>query len=609
MAVHLSLNTDPNRISVKVTDLTYVTTLTNFMMGLLGAKYNPGTRVWSLTWPDLISLRHFLDDNAINGRTADDDAMAWVEAERDADTRMDNIRTGTVVLPKLPLITAKLYPDQLNGVAFMLAVRSGINADEMGLGKTITTLAAYSLLRTKGEPGPLLVICPNAVKAGWLKEISKHTKLTVTVIGNGAESIMDDFHRFLKKPTDVLVVHYQALLPTAKDKEVRKKVNIVWGMLTDALVNVRWAAVALDEAHQVKNLTTARGVTALHLTTTVKNPSGSAPRIWLLTGTPVAETPTEGWVMLQYVDPASVPSYHRFFAHFAVQEDKVIGRGGRTVKAVVGYRRLGDLKAVLHRRMIRRMKIEMKGLPDKIEHYRDVEMTAQQAKVYRMIRNEVKAELKGEISFGDALVKTVRLRQALNNVALIERAGVKGSDSSGKYEALDDIVEEVLADPLQKIVIWTEFREAVKLLAARYAQYGVIQLIGGVTQEELQSHGQNFDTSSDRVVISIPAFGGTGVDFLSRARTAVYVEPPYSTVLYRQSVDRIHRRLNPTSNPTEIDRVKASPANIIFLRCNGTVDDMVFDRILTKADMVDAVLIEDEKLVNFKREDLLAYLR
>jgi hypothetical protein len=107
--------------------------------------------------------------------------------------------------------------------------------------------------------------------------------------------------------------------------------------------------------------------------------------------------------------------------------------------------------------------------------------------------------------------------------------------------------------------------------------------------------------------VAIPAFGGTGVDFLSRCRTAVYVDIPFSTVLFRQSLDRIHRRVNATATD-KISLIKASPAHIIFLHAEDTVDDLVLGRVSEKGNLVDSILEAQAHLAKMSPEQILASL-
>jgi hypothetical protein len=148
----------------------------------------------------------------------------------------------------------------------------------------------------------------------------------------------------------------------------------------------------------------------------------------------------------------------------------------------------------------------------------------------------------------------------------------------------------------------------VDQLAKRYqAKYGCIKLVGGTSQEELAHWSKTWDTSKERIAIGIPLFGGTGINFLGRCRYAIYVEPPFSLITFRQSQDRIHRRVGPIL--TEIDKVKASPATLIYLQVEKTIDELVYKILDCKGAMADSILTTDDKLIELGRAELLAYLK
>jgi hypothetical protein len=257
--------------------------------------------------------------------------------------------------------------------------------------------------------------------------------------------------------------------------------------------------------------------------------------------------------------------------------------------------------------MIRRLKVDIKGMPDKVSQFRYVQMHGPQKQLYTDIKrglyDTIDQDPSNKLSIAFAMTKCIRLRQVLNHPSLVEKEG-----ESVKYQAVDEILEEVLADPMAKIVLWTEFRNAVDLLAERYhKKYGCIKLIGGTSQEQMAYWSKNWDTMPERIAIGIPLFGGTGVDFLSRCRTAVYLEPPYSLIVFRQSCDRIHRRVGTDNSPIEV--IKRSPANLIFLQVEKTIDELCYKILARKGDMVDLLLTSDEKLEQMGKAELLEYLK
>ena len=65
----------------------------------------------------------------------------------------------------------RLYPYQRSGVEFLVAADSAVLADEMGTGKGVQTIHALEVIR-RSEDGPVLVVCPNSVKAVWGREFA-----------------------------------------------------------------------------------------------------------------------------------------------------------------------------------------------------------------------------------------------------------------------------------------------------------------------------------------------------------------------------------------------------------------------------------------------------
>ena len=595
---------DRSSLRVEIVNPTFESQIVHVLRSLLNSQYRSG--FWTVDWQDFKQLRSYLNRCDLkSGRTATDKAAEWIEEREAVDERVENIKKGLeneqVRVQDLVELKTKLYEDQVAGVRFLSTRKRALIADEMGCGKSIEILAAFLILR-QTTARRAIVICPNNVKVGWVKEVEKHTTLTVRAIGNGSAQAEEDTIAFAKDPTDVLVVHYDALVNTTIRKSQR---TVEWSILVDLLCKLPWDAIIIDEAHQLKNTGTKRNKAMEHFVETAKNRSGESPHLYLATGTPVSESPLDAWSVLSFLDPKSLPSRRKFENQFTV---KVKKRGRfRHWTEIVGYRNLGELKGMLHHVMIRRLKNDIRGMPDKVLQTRYVLMGAEQRAVYDEMRKKVLDEVTEDLendkmTVATAMTRLLRLRQILCTPELLDV-----SAPSAKFEELDSILEEVLADPTAKVLIWTEWRQSAALLAKRYwNSYGTIELVGGTSQEQLCHYSQNWDTMSERVAVAIPAFAGTGTDWLQRCRTAIYVEPPYSTVLFRQSVDRIHRRVGDIR--TDMDKLKASPAMLIFMQIENSIDKLVYDRVHQKGELVDSLLTEDEKLTSLGKEDLLWYL-
>ena len=123
-----------------------------------------------------------------------------------------------------------LFPHQIEGVAFLLGRRRAILADDMGLGKTRQAIVS---LRHRTPAGPRLVVCPASVKQNWAREIGVVAPDTSVLVieGSAPASLTAEW----------VVINYDIL-----------------GRHADSLMRVPWAALVFDEAHYLKNHTSAR---------------------------------------------------------------------------------------------------------------------------------------------------------------------------------------------------------------------------------------------------------------------------------------------------------------------------------------------------------------
>ena len=88
---------------------------------------------------------------------------------------MDLIQTKRAEQPQN--VTIDLLPFQLEGLNWLIKqedsrFNGGILADEMGMGKTIQMI---SLLVSKRDPLPTLIICPTVAILQWMQEIKTRT--------------------------------------------------------------------------------------------------------------------------------------------------------------------------------------------------------------------------------------------------------------------------------------------------------------------------------------------------------------------------------------------------------------------------------------------------
>lgn len=517
-----------------------------------------------------------------------------------------NVKNGLLNDSLKDILSGKLktqpYEDQWTGISYLYYNNFSGNFDTMGIGKTLQALAAFTA--KFGDFCRILVIAPASVLLDFSKEITKHTYLKSLVIPSGRKNAVDFLKKNVNKDWNFLLVNPENLISSSKSEII--------GDLTKHLSKLPFNGIIIDEFHLYKNLSAKRTSAIIYLAQSIRNADNEpVPRI-LMTGTPVSESPTNAYVALKILGDTALPPVLQFENFFTVKKkininyiDKRLKRKmTREVDKVVGFKNLDQLRDKMNRLSIRRTKDDLKGFPDKTIVTRSIMMGAKQKAIYNKIKNDLKAILEEKVNIAELLQKNphaVRLRQVLNHPRIID----EDADSC-KYDEIEYLLEEILSDPTQKVIIWTSYRKAVDLIYDTWNEkYGVMKIYGGVDIDQKMADTFNYDPSV-RVAACIPAKAGTGVDFLARARTAIYIDRPDSYTLYMQSMDRIHRRVGGDLT-NELDRIRSKTATLIFLDVVGSVDELVKDRLADKSDMVDAVT-DVKKAMITKKELLERYL-
>lgn len=588
------------------------------MVEYLLSSYQFAKNSWYLDYDDIGFLRKKLDMlGLVEGRTVSSSALNRINWIHSIHERNDAIKRGVyneLILKKLEgKLKIDLYEDQIPAVGVLMENRRWGLFDSMGSGKTICSLAA---IISQSQISKTLVVCPKNVLFGFEREILLSTHLKPIVVPSGRIKALDFVRDNQNGDWDVMLIHPENLVAISRKEEKKK---VAYSDLYRLIESMTWDLIIIDEFHMYKNADKKRSRCIIGLLENSRDHEDKRPRAIALTGTPISESPMNAYVLLKAFGSSWLPYSVIFENYYCTKQLKeVIDRSKpllpngepatRKFMKVTGFKNLHELKTRIERISIRRDKSDMKGFPDQTFICRDVYLKGRQLKLYKAILTKVVKDLPRSTVINIARFLTnntnvLRLRQVINHPNVLNEEG-----DSAKYEEIDTILEELFADPEQKAVIWTEYRKAVDLLEKRYKyKYGAIKLYGGVDID--QSFVDRFENDDlCRLVVSIPAKAGTGTDFLARARTAIYVDRPSSYVLYNQSLDRIHRRVK-SSNRTRLDEIRSQPATIIFLDVVNSVDALVRDKLMRKGDMVDALVVSNEKLLEIGRKDLLRYLK
>ncbi len=444
-----------------------------------------------------------------------------------------------------------LMAHQEEGVAFLLRRGSGLLAFEQGLGKTLVAIAAFNILREEDEALGLLVICPNSLKENWRAEIAKFSPdLSVRVIPSGRR------HRrrgLRETGEDVVLINFEG---------ARADILSVRGLMSR-----RKMVMVVDESHAVKN---AKSLTTIAAT----DFADLAVHRWLLTGTPVTNSPSDIYSQLRIVEPegpwGSAETFEARYSDAAV--------------SVEAADRLGDLIAPF---VLRRTKAECLDLPEKTFVDVPVRLPPWQRALYddyregTLRRFEGMSENEFRAARSEAFASLTRLLQIATDPGIL---GVPVGGTIGKEQALDELLASLMAEPHQKVVLWSDYVGPLRKLVKRYHRYGARAIYGDVGLEDRQDAVDAFQGDERcRLLVANPAAAGTGYTFTA-ATVAVYYTLSWRYDYFAQSQDRIHRI------------GQEEPVRYLRLIAQDTIDEAVVEALSRKKAMADSILGDGDEV-------------
>lgn len=443
----------------------------------------------------------------------------------------------------------KLFDYQRQGVNFLCSVPSVIMGDDMGLGKTLQTITAIQELGAKR----VLIVCPNSLKFTWGKEFEYWTGRKCHIVTTtNKKRVLQDFKE------GILVINYESVWDR-KTKEVLPE-----------LKSTHWDIVVYDEAHRLKN----RNATHTKACKKIKS-----ERVFMLTGTPIENSPDELWSLLNLMYPKTFNSYWRFVDQWCKTNTMRIG--GREIKNIVGCQDPQAMHEMLSPIMIRRLKKDvLHQLPDKVYKTITVELNPSDRKVYNELRDEMVAELStGEVVItANVLTQMMRLRQVAISAQLLSEEESIGRVKSSKL----DVIEELVTDNIgsHKLVLFTQFKSSLKMMKNLLESQNIkcLEISGDISSEERQRNCDLFQTDDTyRVILCTIQTAGVGLT-LTEADICVFLDKHYNPQLNRQAEDRLYRI------------GQKNVVQVISIIANDTLEERIEDMLRRKNDMFEQVV-------------------
>jgi SNF2 family DNA or RNA helicase len=444
---------------------------------------------------------------------------------------------------------------------------------EMGTGKSKVLIDNIAMLYDKGGINAAIIVAPKGVYRNWSeKEIPAH--------------MPDHIEKHIGVWTPA---------PTLKQKKELMKLFEVGHDLKILIINVEAFSTKKGVAFVERFILGHQALIAVDESTTIKNPKAQRTKNLLklaintkyrriLTGFPVTQSPLDLYSQSSFLSPQLL-GYTSFYS-FQNRYAKLINRkmGTRSFRQVVGYQHLDELTKNVNEFSYRVLKKECLDLPDKVYQRREVELTPEQKKVYKELKDYAIAELDSHevVSVTSVLTQILRLHQVVCGFVRHDN----GEEVEVKSNRLDELIN-VLEEVQGKTIIWANYQYDIKrILKTLHNITGVDSVAtyyGETPDQERQEIIRRFqDPNSDlQYLISNTQTGGYGIT-LTEASNVIYYSNNYDLEKRLQSEDRAHR-IGQTNKVTYIDLV-----------AKGTVDEKIVKALRNKLSLAQEVL-GDEK--------------
>ena len=421
--------------------------------------------------------------------------------------------------------TGKLTPfeHQKTTASFLSIRRRAFCFNEQGTGKTASVIWAADYLMKRGLVQRVLVLCPLSImKSAWQQDLFKFAMHRSCSVAHGSAKQRE---KIIAAGAEFVIINFDGL-----------------AIVKDQIINGGFDLIVIDEANAYKNAQTNRWKV---LSQIIK---ATDPRLWMLTGTPAAQSPLDAYGLAKLVNPEKCPKYYTEFRATIMRKVTQFKWAPKPGSA-----------AYVHNILQPAIRVEKKDcldLPEVTHVEREAPLTTQQMKYYKMLKEQMQIEAGGEeVSAVNAATQINKLLQISGGAVYTDTREVLEFDVSNRL----NVVLEVIEEASNKVLVFVPFTHTIELLKARLEKEGISCSVinGKVSVNKRSEIVDQFQTRPDpHVLIIQPQAASHGLT-LTAANTIIWYAPVTSVETYLQANARIDRAGQ--KNAMTIVHIKGSP--------------------------------------------------
>ena len=400
----------------------------------------------------------------------------------------------------------KPFDHQKDTSAFLTLHNKAFCFNEQGTGKTASVIWAADYLMKIGKIKRVLVICPLSImKAAWQQDLFKFAMHRSVGIAYGASKARV---KVIESGVEFVIINFDGV-----------------GIVKEAIMQGGFDLIVIDEASAYKNVGT-------HRWKTLRDISAKIKWLWMLTGTPAAQSPLDAYGLAKLVNPDNTPKY------FGVFRDSMMYKISqfKWIAKPLAQERVHDLLQPA----IRFERDQCLDLPEVTFVEREAPLTTQQKAIYKKLKQDMYVEAAGEdISAVNAAVRINKLLQVSCGAVYTDTGEIVDLDVGNRLSAVLEVIEE----SSHKVLVFVPFTHTIDLLK-NYLDKNKVPcdvINGKVSVNRRSDIVKRFQEQPDpHVLIIQPQAASHGLT-LTAANTIIWYAPVTSVETYLQANARINR--------------------------------------------------------------------
>lgn len=398
------------------------------------------------------------------------------------------------------------FAHQRETSAFLTLHKKAFCFNEQGTGKTASVIWAVDYLMNLGHLKRVLVICPLSImKSAWQQDLFKFAMHRSCSVAHGTST---QRKKIINAGAEFVIINFDGV-----------------AVVSEEIVNGGFDMIVVDEANAYKNAQTNRWKTLNKLATNI-------PWMWMLTGTPAAQSPVDAFGLAKLINPDGAPKY---FGQF---RDKVMYKITQYI-----WRPKPDADTTVHKVLqpaIRFEKDQCLDLPPVVHVEREAPLTKQQETYYKLLKDRMMMQADGEqVTSVNAATNLNKLLQISGGAVYSDDKEVIQFDVSNRLK----IIKEVIEESSHKVLVFVPFTHTINLLEEFLTKSKITCKVisGKVTVNKRTEIIKTFQEDDDPYVLIIQPQAASHGLTLTAANTVIWYAPVTSVETYLQANARINR--------------------------------------------------------------------